>query len=82
MTLPRLLDTATVAEHLGMSQSWVRANAHQLGGTRVGKAIRYDASRVRALVDQGRITRDEPKPRRRPGPARGTGAIPADVRDW
>lgn len=74
--------TAVVAEHLGVSPSWVRANAAELGGTRVA-GLRFDVARVREYVEARRVTPTAPASRRRPGPKVGAGrAIPADVREW
>lgn len=82
MSLPRFVDTATVAEHLGVSASWVRANAHELGGHRFGKCLRFDVARVRAAVDERRIVAEPTRVRRWPGRKPGGVVVPVDVRDW
>lgn len=74
------VDTATVAAHLSLSPDWVRAHAADLGAIRVGDPhrgpLRFDIARVRAYIDERRIEPPAPRrPRRRPGPARGSGNV-------
>jgi hypothetical protein len=74
------VDTATVAQWLEVSEEWVRANAAELGGVRIGGGrrgvLRYDVRQVRAEMDRRAIERAEStQPRRRPGPARGSGGV-------
>jgi hypothetical protein len=50
----RLVDTATLAEALGVSPSFVRAHANELGAVRIGDGpkarLRFDIDQVRAAL--------------------------------
>jgi hypothetical protein len=51
---PRLVDTATLAEVLGVSPGFVRAHADQLGAVRIGNGpkarLRFDIDQARAAL--------------------------------
>jgi hypothetical protein len=87
----RLVDTATVARMLAVSDDWVRDHAAELGAIRVGDgpkgALRFDAGRVRAALERRRLGRPQEHRARRPGTRRRSlgvlpAAVPEDVRDW
>jgi predicted DNA-binding transcriptional regulator AlpA len=87
----RLLDTQAVARMLGMSGEWVRDHAAELGAIRLGDgpkgALRFDASRVRAVLESRRLDPPRAKQRQQAGPRRRSmgvlpADVPADVKDW
>ena len=60
-----------VAAFLSVDRSWVYENKAELGAVRVGGAVRFDASGVRAYVRKRRVVLEPPPPARlRPGPRR------------
>lgn len=72
---PPLVDTATVAEMIGVSTHWVRDHAAELGAFRVGDGakgeLRFDPSEVRAALERRRLRPLEPEVvRRRARPRR------------
>lgn len=63
-----LADTATLAAELGVTPSWVRAHADQLGAIRLGERgarLRFDVDRARAALDVPPPTPTVPAPRRK-----------------
>lgn len=83
--LPRhgLVSAATVAQHIDMTEQFVRQHAAELGGHRLNGRYRFDVNAVRSWIAAQRVQLEQPAARRRPGPKTGVGrAIPADVKDW
>jgi len=69
----QLLTTREVAQLLAMSEEWVRENAAELGGIRMGRTarsqLRFDPEGIAAYKERQRLGAPmEPKSRRRPGP--------------
>lgn len=69
---PALVDTATVADMIGVSTDWVRDHAPELGAFRVGDGakgeLRFDPADVRAALERRRLRTLEPEAvRRLPG---------------
>jgi len=73
-----MLDTAAVAQFVGVSEDYVRDHAGELGAVRVGDsprgALRFDRRRVLDALEARRVAPDPAAPRR-PGPRHG----PRDV---
>jgi excisionase family DNA binding protein len=62
-----------VAAFLSVDRSWVYDHKPELGAVRVGGAVRFDATEVRAYVRKRRVVPEPPPPARlRPGPRRGS----------
>ena len=62
-----------VAAFLSVDRRWVYENKAELGAVKVGGAIRFDASSVRAYVRERRVAPAQPPPApARPGPRRGS----------
>lgn len=59
-SIPQLLDTATVAKRLSVSPDWVRQNAGDLGGLRIGDGkrgpLRFRPSAVERALDALQVT--------------------------
>ena len=62
---PRLVNTATVAEMLGVSTDWVRDHATELRAFRVGDGakgeLRFDRAEVRVALERRRLGRLTPE---------------------
>ena len=75
----RHVDTTAVATMLGVSDDWVREHAAELGAIRVGDgpkgALRFEARRLRAALEQRRLARQQTPKSRRPGPTRRVAGV-------
>lgn len=64
---------------LDASEEWVRNHAVELGAVRLGDgpkgSFRFDANRVREMLDRRRLDQPQPLLRRRPGPRRRAGGV-------
>ncbi len=62
-----------VAAFLSVDRSWVYDHKAELGAVKVGGAVRFDASGVRAYVREHRVAPGQPRRApARPGPPRGS----------
>jgi excisionase family DNA binding protein len=62
-----------VAAFLSVDRSWVYDNKAELGAVKLGGAVRFDASRVRAYLRERRVASEQsPRAAARPGPRRGS----------
>lgn len=78
---PELLDSAAVAQLLGMGVDWVRLNAERLGAVRLGTGpkarLRFDRQRIEELATAQHGPRARQRRRRRATPRSGGGVTAA-----